>query len=227
MNAVVKTWNLSIVYKAIMAVTGVMLVGFVVGHLLGNLQIFLGPETFNGYAEKLRHLGPLLWMVRIVMLVAVALHIYVGIKLKLENLAARPVDYRYRRYVRANTASRTMIWSGAGLGLYLVYHLAHLTFKITNPTLYQGNLYLLVVHSFKIWWISFSYIVAMVILCFHIYHGATSMFQSLGLNHERYNPIINKLGPALGILLAVGYISIPLAVLLGWIPDLAPIAGGM
>ncbi|MBE7561025.1 succinate dehydrogenase cytochrome b subunit [bacterium] len=216
MNAVVRTWNLSIIYKAVMAVTGVVLVGFVVGHLLGNLQIFLGPEAFNGYAEKLRHLGPLLWLVRIVLMIMLALHIYVGIKLKLENLAARPIDYRHRRYVRATAASRTMIWSGAGIGLYLIYHLAHLTFKVTNPELYTGNLYLLTVHSFKVWWISLVYVAAMLILCLHVYHGATSMFQSLGLNHDRYNPIINRIGPVLGIALAAATSRFPGGVLVGF-----------
>lgn len=226
MNAIVKTWNLSIIYKAVMAATGVLLVGFVLGHMVGNLQIFLGPAVFNGYAEKLRSLGPLLWAVRAVLLAALLAHIVVGIKLKLENNAARPIDYRRRAWVKAGLASRTMIWSGAMLFFYLVYHLAHLTFKVTNPVLYSGNLYALTVDSFRIWWISLVYCLAMVLLAFHLYHGASSMFQSLGLNHERYNGIINKIGPVLAVVVAAGYILIPLGVMLGWTPDAVPMPGG-
>ncbi len=212
----------SIGRKTLMAFTGLILVFFVMGHLMGNLFIFLGPEALNAYALKLRHLGAGLWLVRGFLLLAVLVHIVTSIQLTSENRAARPVRYQRYHTAKATLPSRTMILSGLLLLAYIAYHLLHFTFQTAHPevahlTTPQGHhdVYRMVVLSFQQPSISFAYIAAMVLLFFHLRHGIASSVQSLGLNNERTLAIVERIGAGLSWALLLGYISIPLAVLCG------------
>ena len=209
----------------IVAVTGVILILFVIGHLLGNLQIFLGPEWINAYSQHLRDLGPLLWFVRIFLLISVILHIYFTILLAIENRRARPESYRERNYVKASWASRHMIVSGVVVLAFIIFHLLHFTARKFNPQfpllkldpLNRYDVYSMMVYGFQNTYVSTFYIVGLFLLTLHLTHGSSSFFQSLGLNNERLTPRLAVGGRILAWLLFVGYTSIPTAVLLGFI----------
>jgi len=208
----------------VMAVTGIFLFGFVIAHMLGNLQIFLGQNALNSYAAKLQHLPELLWPARIFLLLTLIVHIWTAIQLTAENRKARPVKYAYKDTVQASYASRTMMVSGVIVALFIVYHLLHYTFKVTNPefshlTDAQGrhDVFSMVVLSFQNVWISLVYILAMILLSAHLSHGVSSLFQSLGFNHAKYQPIIAWSGKITAIIIFVGNSSIPAAVLMNWV----------
>lgn len=212
-------WQTTVGKKAIMAVTGLLLVLFVVGHLLGNLQIFEGPEKINKYAVFLRSLPALLWTTRIVLLVAVILHIWSSFQLWLLQREARPIGYIKKANINSTYASRTMQWSGPILLAFIIWHLLQFTFGTVHPgaPFDKHNLYNNVVLGFQVWPVSLFYIIAMSMLCYHLYHGLWSMFQSLGFSHPFYTPILKALAKFVAIVLATGYISIPAAVLAGFI----------
>lgn len=208
-----------------MALSGVMLLGFVIGHLLGNLLVFGGPEALNGYAAKLRHLGPWLWMVRGGLLAVLIVHVGSAIALSRENRAARPVGYRKLCARETTFAARTMGWSGALLALYLLYHLLHFTFRAAHPELTrrldaQGHVdvYAMVIMSFQHPLISLVYILSMGVLWAHLRHGIASAFQTLGLNTARTMPRWERVGRIASMAIFLGYVAIPLAVLAGWLP---------
>ena len=209
----------------IVAMTGVILLLFVIGHLLGNLQIYLGPEWINAYAQHLRDLGPLLWMIRAFLLASVILHIYFTILLAIENRRARPEAYRDRNYVKASWASRHMVISGLVVLAFIVYHLAHFTFRATDPRFAllnpdaQGryDVYSMMVYGFQNVYVSGFYIVGLFLLTLHLAHGSSSLFQSLGFNNERLTPKLAIGGRLFAWLLFIGYVSIPIVVLLGFI----------
>jgi succinate dehydrogenase / fumarate reductase cytochrome b subunit len=203
--------------KAAMAVSGCILFLFVVGHLIGNLQIYEGPEKLNRYAALLRSMPALLWGVRIVLLAMVLLHIWSSVQLAGRNIAARPVGYRMKKATGSSYASRTMYWSGPIILAFVIYHLLDFTFGRVNPHFQAGNVYGNVVASFQLIPVAVFYIIAMLLLCLHLYHGLWSMFQSLGIAHPRYTPMLRKGAAVLATLIAAGNISIPLAVLLGWV----------
>lgn len=211
--------------KLIVAVSGVILILFVIGHLLGNLQIFLGPDWINGYAEHLRDLGPLLWIIRAFLLVTVLVHIYYTILLAIENRRARPSRYRKREIVKATFASRTMAMSGLILLVFIIYHLLHFTVRTTDPRfptlpkdpLGHYDVYSMMVLGFQSPLVSGFYILGMFLLALHLSHGSSSFFQSLGLNNQQLTPRLAFAGRVFAWLLFVGYSSIPMAVLLGWV----------
>jgi succinate dehydrogenase / fumarate reductase, cytochrome b subunit len=203
--------------KAAMAVSGCILFLFVVGHLIGNLQIYEGPEKLNRYAVLLRSMPALLWGVRTVLLAMVLLHIWSSVQLAGRNIAARPVGYRMKKATGSSYASRTMYWSGPIILAFVIYHLLDFTFGRVNPHFQPGNVYGNVVASFQLIPVAAFYIIAMLLLCLHLYHGLWSMFQSLGIAHPRYTPMLRKGAAVLATLIAAGNISIPLAVLLGWV----------
>jgi len=205
----------SIGKKLIMAVTGMVLFGFVVGHMLGNLQIYMGPEKLNAYAALLKSTGSLLWAVRLGLLVVVGLHIWAATSLTLTSWSARPEGYRVTAYQESDYASRTMRWSGPILAAFIVYHLLHFTVGSVHPEFDHVDVYSNVVLGFSVPWVSGAYIVAMLALGFHMYHGVWSMLQSLGLNHPRYNPLRRIFAVAFTLLVVVGNISIPVSVLTG------------
>ena len=203
--------------KAAMAVSGCILFLFVVGHLIGNLQIYEGPEKLNRYAVFLRSMPAVLWGVRTVLLAMVLLHIWSSIQLAARNIGARPVGYRMKKATGSSYASRTMYWSGPIILAFVIYHLLDFTFGKVNPHYEPGNVYGNVVASFQLIPVAVFYIVAMLLLCLHLYHGLWSMFQSLGIAHPRYTPMLRKGAAVAAVLIAAGNISIPVAVLAGWV----------
>lgn len=200
-----------------MAVTGFILFGFVVAHMIGNLQAYLGPEALNAYAVWLRELlhGAGLWIARAVLLLSVILHIGSATALTIDNRRARPVGYRRREYDRSTYASRTMVWSGPILLLFIIYHLLHFTFGTVHPSFVEGDVYHNFVAGFQVVPVSIFYIVAMLALGYHLYHGIWSMLQTLGLSHPRYNFLRHGFAGLMTAIVVVGNISFPLAVLTG------------
>jgi len=225
MNALSAFCRSSVGRKMIVAVTGVILILFVIGHLLGNLQIFLGPEWINSYSQHLRDLGPLLWLIRVFLLVTVILHIYFTILLAIENRRARPEKYRDRNYVKASWASRHMVVSGLVVLAFIIFHLLHFTARKFNPqfallkldSLNRYDVYSMMVYGFQNVYVSSFYIVGLFLLTLHLTHGSSSFFQSVGLNNQRLTPRLAVGGRIVAWLLFIGYTSIPIAVLLGFI----------
>lgn len=215
-------FNSSIGKKMTMAVTGLILFLFVVVHMIGNLQIFLGQEALNAYAEMLQHLGEFLWAARAVLFVSLVTHIYLASRLTWENAHARPQQYVFKDTVQASYASRTMLMSGIIILLFIVYHLLHFTFGLTNPAYYQvidakgrHDVYSMAVMSFRQPLIALTYVAAMIPLAMHLGHGIQSLFQSLGINHPKFTPAIRRLSLVIAWLIFVGNSSIPLAAYFG------------
>jgi len=212
----------SIGKKAVMGMTGLALDGFILAHLAGNMLIFLGPNALNTYAEKLRHLGPMLWVARGSLLLATVIHIWMAIWLTVENRAARPVGYAMLKSIDTTLAARTMMLSGLLLLAFIVYHLLHFTFGVTHPAIAhlrdpmgRHDVYRMVVQGFQDPRVALFYVVGMGLLCMHLSHGIASMFQSVGLNDERTIPTLQKLGRLIAMAIFVGYVSIPLSIVLG------------
>jgi succinate dehydrogenase / fumarate reductase cytochrome b subunit len=212
-------WQTTVGKKAVMAVTGLILFGFVVGHLAGNLQVFEPPEKLNRYAALLKSLPSLLWGARITLLLAVGLHIWSSFQLWLLQRDARPVKYVKKANLNSTYASRTMLWSGPIIAVFVIFHLLEFTFGAVHPgaPFDEHNVYNNVVLGFQVWPVSLFYIIAMIMLCYHLYHGLWSMFQSLGFSHPVYTPWLQRFAKIVAILIAVGYISIPVAILAGFI----------
>ena len=200
--------------KAIMAVTGLLLFGFLIVHMLGNLQIFLGPAVMNHYAETLHGNPPLLWTTRTILLVSVALHIWASIQLSVIKKQARPVAYVQHTPIHSSWASRTMMLSGPLIAAFVVFHLLHLTTGTIHPQFIPLHAYENLVSGFLAPF-AMVYIVAMVLIGFHLSHGVWSMFQSIGFSHPRYTPMIRKFAAIFSWILIAGFISVPLAVLAG------------
>ena len=212
----------SIGKKALMAVTGLVLFGFVVAHLLGNLLVFAGPEALNAYALHLRDLGPVLWVARGVLLVSMLLHIWASARLTRENHAARRQRYAVYRPSATTYAARTMMLSGLLLLAYLIYHLLHFTFGVINPSaahftdsLGRHDVYRMVVLGFQQWPVVLIYVVGVGMVCGHLSHGIGSTMQTLGINNERTTSLFMQWGRLIALLIFLGYCSIPMAILLG------------
>lgn len=227
MNVVAALFRSSLGRKYIMALTGLGMFAFVVGHMLGNLQVFIGPESINRYGAFLKSLGELLWVARIGLIVLVVLHIWSAITLSRENKAARPVAYANYNPTVASYASRTMLMSGLIIASFVVYHLLHYTALVKEINLTgvdfsqlhdekgRHDVYRMIVTGFKNPFVSLFYIVGMVLLSLHLSHGVSSLFQSLGLKGRNYKQWIDGFAKLIAVVLLVGYCSIPVAVLLG------------
>ncbi len=210
--------------KAVMAVSGLILVGFVVFHMIGNLKIYLGAQHYNDYAAGLRTFGgpflgnsQFLWLARVVLLVAVGWHIVAAIQLTRLSQTSRPTRYAQKK-VTVSYASRTMRWGGVIVLLFIIYHILHFTIGAVGytPGQYQeGDVYQNVVRGFSVWYVSIFYIAAMIALGFHLYHGVWSMFQTLGVNTSRTTRALHTLAAVVAGAVVLGNISIPLAVLAG------------
>jgi len=211
----VRFYESTIGKKAIMAVTGLILFGFLIAHMLGNLQIFLGREVMNHYAETLHGNPALLWSARIILLISVVLHIWASIQLTLIKNEARPVGYVKRANVSSSWASRTMMWSGPIIAGFVVMHLLHLTTGTIHPQFVELHAYENLVTGFLVVPIALVYIVAMILMRFHLSHGIWSMFQSMGLSHPRYTPRIKRFADVFSWILVAGFIAVPIAVLSG------------
>ncbi|MEO7794069.1 MAG: succinate dehydrogenase cytochrome b subunit [Thermoanaerobaculia bacterium] len=208
--------------KAVMAVTGLILFGFVFVHMFGNLKMYQGEEKFDHYAEALRELGkPLLgpgqalWIARSVLLAAVLLHIGSAWSLTRQSRRARPVRYERHQLVQSTYAARTMRWGGVILLLFVLYHLAHLTLGWAHPDFTPGKVYQNVTIGFQIGWVSAFYIVANLALGLHLYHGLWSLFQTLGLSHPLWSPWQRRFAATFAVAVTVGNVSFPIAVLTG------------
>ncbi|MBK6514260.1 MAG: succinate dehydrogenase cytochrome b subunit [Polyangiaceae bacterium] len=218
MQKTLSLYDTTIGKKAIVAVTGLVLYGFVIVHMLGNLQVFLGPEKFNAYAATLKGTPPLLWGARVVLLVSVILHVATSLTLVTETASARPVGYRARRYRTTTPAALTMRYGGPAIALYLLFHLAHFTFPGVAMGAYAHSatdVYGNFVNGFKVPWVAAIYVAAQIFLGLHLYHGSWSLLQTLGLSHPRYEAVKRMLPQALGLGVAGGNILMPLAVLSG------------
>ena len=220
-NRVVRFYEAPIGKKVIMAVTGVILFGYVVAHLLGNLQIYGDPQQINKYAAFLHNPANagLLWMARAALLLAVIMHIVASIQLWKLKSDARPVAYVKKDDAAASYASRTMMWSGPIVAAFVIFHVLHLTVGAVLPLQEVGpnepNVRANVIAGFLNPAVSAFYILAMILLCMHLYHGLWSMFQSLGFSHPRYTPRLKKGAAIFAILIAIGNCSIPIAVMAG------------
>ena len=209
----------------IVAITGIILIIFVIGHLLGNLQIFIGPDWINGYSQRLHDLGPVLWLIRVFLLLTVTIHIYVTIQLAIENRRARPEAYIDQQYVKATFASRHMVMSGLIVLAFVIYHLAHFTVRVTDPRFAllkpdpfgHYDVYSMMVYGFQNYFVSGFYVLGLFLLALHLSHGSSSFFQSLGLNDKKLMPRLELGGRIFAWLMFIGYTSIPVAILLGLI----------
>jgi succinate dehydrogenase / fumarate reductase cytochrome b subunit len=223
--------------KVVMALTGIALLGFVVFHMLGNLQIFLGQDAVNKYAKFLKDQGPLLWLARVGLLAIFLLHIVISIRLQWQRARARPIPYVFRNTIKATLASRTMLTTGLLILAFVLFHLAHFTLgyvhqaTIVRPgadpvvknfldlkdPLGRHDVYSMTIYGFMNPYITILYVIAMLFLGFHLSHGIASMFQTLGFRHPRYTPWIERLSAALMAVIVIGNCSMPLAVVFGFI----------
>jgi len=215
-NRALRFYEAPIGKKVVMAVTGVILFGFVFVHMAGNLQIFLGAEAFDAYGRLLRTEPALLWLARLILLGSVILHVVAAIQLSLLKKKARPIEYQKKENVDSSLASRTMIWSGILVALFIVYHIMNLTLGAVGLPFEEGHVFDNAVATFRIPAISIAYIVAMVLLGFHLNHGVWSMFQSLGVSNPRYSARLKRFAAIFSVLVVLGFISIPIAVLAGY-----------
>ena len=209
-------WMSTVGKKVLMALSGIVLFAYVVAHLLGNLQIYLGSELINRYAEMLHSNEGLLWTARIILLAAVLVHALAGFLLWLRRREARPIPYRTKENIQASAASRTMIWTGFVIAAFVVYHVLDLTVGVAHAGSYvELNPANNVVTGFSHAVPALLYVVAMIALGLHLWHGVYSMFGSLGLSHPRYSAGVKKLAALVATLIALANISIPVAVLTG------------
>lgn len=235
MNLIRKVFQSSLGKKYVMAISGILLFGFVIGHMLGNLQIFLGADAINSYAALLKSKPGLLWLARIGLLCLVGLHISSAIQLSIDAKRARPIPYGERRALSATYASRTMLMSGLIVFAFIVYHLLHFTVAVPEVNLLKSapgfpnanfreltdaqghqDVFRMVVLGFSNVWVSGFYIIGMALLCLHLSHGISSLFQSLGLKQRCCGKIIDRFAVASAVVIFVGNSSIPIAVLLGY-----------
>jgi succinate dehydrogenase / fumarate reductase cytochrome b subunit len=218
--------------KYLMASTGFLMFLFVIGHLLGNLQVFLGAEAINRYGNLLQTNVEILWPVRIALILIILVHIWSATQLTLENRAARPVPYSRWEPTAASYASRTMMMSGIIVAVFIVYHLLHFTVKVpavnltgknfdARPEFFDSSnrhdIYRMIVVGFSQPWVSAFYILGVGLLCLHLSHGVSAMWQSMGWKKRSYGPCLDRAAKWVSGLIFLGYISIPIAVLMKWI----------
>lgn len=231
LQAGTKSWTVTTLGKKfLMSLTGLIAVLFLIAHLASNLLVFVGQESLNSYAAGLREFGPGLWVARLILIIAAITHIWLGLKLKAENNASRPISYSKKQYTKATPASRMMWLTGLVILAFLAYHLAHFTFLLTNPEFQQlvdskGRLdvYSMVIIGFSNVWVSIFYVIALALTSHHLSHGIQSMFQSVGVNNARYQRRLKTIAIVVSTLLFIGFSSIPLAILLDLIPN--PVLG--
>lgn len=216
-------WRSTIGKKAVMAVTGLVMVLFLLIHMLGNLKIFFGPHDFDGYAAWLRTIGEpvlhgawFLWIQRVVLAVALVLHVTCAVQLSRRDRAARPTRYVHGQRARASFATRTMRWGGAIIAVFLVWHLLDLTAGVTNPNFDKGSPYHNVVADFQVWWINLIYFIGVLMVGLHINHGFWSASRTLGLSlRPARDNALRIVGTTLAVVITVGFLAIPIGVMTG------------
>lgn len=224
MRRVLTLFSTSIGKKAVMAVTGFILVGFIVLHVHGNLKIFYGAEKMDAYSAFLREVGEpvfgygeILWIVRAVLLLSVLLHIWAAVSLTRMSMAARPVSYKQEPHLESSYASRTMRWGGVILALFVVYHILHMTTGDAHPAFVHGEVFNNFVIGFSSWPVVAVYTLAVGALSFHLHHGIWSALQTLGANHPKYNRLRKTVSAALAVLVFLGFMAGPVAVVTGFV----------
>jgi succinate dehydrogenase / fumarate reductase cytochrome b subunit len=224
MRDALNLYQSSVGKKILMAVTGVILFLFVLVHMVGNLKIYQGAEKFDAYAEFLREVGypalghgQMLWIFRLVLLFCVGVHMFAALQLYIRSKKARPIAYKKFDDLSFSYASSTMRWGGLVLLAFVVYHVLHLTLGAAHNDFVVGSAYHNVVAGFSLWYVSLAYIVAMVPLGLHIYHGVWSATQTLALRNPRVLKWRRPIAAGVAAVIAVSNISIPLAVLSGWV----------
>ncbi|HEX4788269.1 MAG TPA: succinate dehydrogenase cytochrome b subunit [Actinospica sp.] len=216
-------WQSTIGKKAVMAATGLIMVLFLLVHMLGNLKIFFGPHDFDGYAGWLRTIGEpvlhgawFLWIQRVVLFVALVLHVTCAVQLSRRDLAARPTRYAHGRRAQATFATRTMRWGGAIIALFLVWHILDLTAGVTNPDFDKGSPYHNVVADFQVWWINLVYFAGVLAIGLHINHGFWSATRTLGLGRRPgRDATVRAVGSTLAVVITLGFLSVPIGVMTG------------
>jgi succinate dehydrogenase / fumarate reductase cytochrome b subunit len=217
-------YRTSIGKKMMMAASGAVILLWLIGHMLGNLKVWLNQREFDSYAEFLRRMGEpivphtvLLWAIRLVLTAAFVVHVYLAIDLSLQNRRARRVRYTRPGHVEADVPALTMRWGGLALALFVVFHLANFTWGWIHPgyRFVRGAVYHNVVGNFDQWWLVVIYAAAMVALALHIYHGTWSMFQTFGANSRRWDHLIRRGASTLAVVMFVGFMSVPIGVLVG------------
>lgn len=206
--------------KVVTAITGLMLTGFLIAHVAGNLLVFAGPEALNAYAEGLKKFPALLWAARGGLLAAFVAHVSLAIWLTRQNRSARPRRYAFENTAQATFASRYMIHTGLVMLAFVIFHLAHFTWRVTDARIAElgpFEVHRMIVTGFQQPLVAGGYLLAMAAIGLHLSHGVSSVFQTLGLNHPRYNVVLRKAGPVLGVGVAALFASIPLAVYLGFV----------
>ena len=207
--------NSSVGKKIVMAVTGIVLSLFILGHMTGNTLVFKGPEAMNRYAAFLQGLGTGLWAIRLVLLLCVGLHAWAYLSTTAESWSARPVAYRKTTYEASDLASRTMRWTGPILAVFIVFHILHMTTGSVHPSFKHLDAYGNVVRGLSVVPVGLFYVVAMACLGVHTWHGTWSMLQTLGLSHPRFDPVRKKIAIVFTVVVAGGFVAVPLAVLFG------------
>jgi len=223
MNLFSRAYRSSLGKKYVMAITGLLLFGFVIVHMAGNLQVYLGPEPMNAYAELLQSKPGLLWTARVGLFLIAVLHIISALQLAAENRAARPEPYAEGKPL-ASLASRTILLSGLIIFAFIVYHLMHFTLGVTNPDFMdlhdaagRHDVYTMVVEGFRNPYVSAFYIISMGLLCLHLSHGVSSLFQSLGIRRKATVTAFNRFAQISAIVVFIGNCSIPISILAGWV----------
>jgi succinate dehydrogenase / fumarate reductase cytochrome b subunit len=221
-NRAIAFYQSSIGKKIVVGVTALVLILYVLGHLVGNLQIYLGQDRINTYAKFLHDLGPILWAVRIVLLAALVTHVSATIQLAHENRLAKPQKYAVPGYQRSTLASRTMIVSGLIVLCFVIYHILHFTVHATNPefrkfhdSLGRPDVYRMLIIGFRHPLVSLFYVLSLFLLASHLSHGFGSVTQTLGINNRKISCFVTTGGQALTWLIFAGYVSIPATILLG------------
>lgn len=217
MGALVRFWRSTVGKKVVMAVTGVLLVGFIIGHAMGNLLVFRGAEAFNAYAAFLKSNMNLLWTARIGLLVAVVLHIVAAVQLTRRQQRARPVGYEHRDPQVSTFAARTIRWGGALLLVFIVYHLLHFTTGTVHPSFSHVDAYGNVIAGFRVWWVALIYLVAMAALGLHLYHGVWSSIRTLGLSRPTYHPLKRRAALVIAVGVTLAFVAIVSAVAVGMV----------
>ena len=211
-------WGSTVGKKIVMGATGLILVAFVVLHMAGNLQFFAGFERFNAYSHLLQvDLIEVTWLLRLALLASVVLHVTAAYQLTIRNWAARPEAYAHHEPQVSTYAARTMRWGGVYLLLFIPYHLLHFTTGTLHPAFVRAEAYGNVVIGFQVMWVSLLYLVAMVFLGLHLYHGTWAAFRSLGVTRPRNDPLHRRLALVLAVIVPVGFSLLPLSVMLGFV----------
>ncbi len=203
--------------KVVMAATGVVWIGYVVVHMSGNLLAHAGPAAINDYSAFLKSMPLLLWGTRGILLLSIVFHVHAAASLRKLDRTSRPVGYDRYRYAEASWPSRFMGWGGILLLAFLVYHILELTLGVIHPQFSHTDVYGNLVSYLRVWWIGGFYLVAMVALAGHLYHGSWSMFQTVGANHPKYERLRRTAATLIAVAVPLGFATIPLAILFGWL----------